>query len=51
MPASLTEEMVGARSQLEQAVESAPSFNRTRELILERLGGAYDYNQYAEDLR
>lgn len=51
MPASLTQEMESARNQLEQAVDAAPSFNKTRELILERLGGAYDYNQYAEDLR
>ena len=51
MPASLTQEMEDARNQLEQAVDSAPSFNKTRDLIIQRLGGPFDYNQYAEDLR
>ena len=51
MPASLTDELAGNRAHLEQAVDNVPSFQKTRELVLERLGGPFDYSQYQEDLR
>ena len=28
-----------------------PSYNKTRDLIIERLGGPFDYGQFGEDIR
>ena len=51
VPKSITEELTTQHSggELEAAIQ--PGFVRTRELVLERLGGAFDYSQYSEDLR
>jgi hypothetical protein len=32
-------------------VSKVPGYNRTKELILERLGGPFDYTQFDEDIR
>lgn len=56
LPESLTSEM---EAQIAENVkklqdglkDSKPSYNRTRELIIERLGGPFDYNQFQEDIR
>jgi len=45
MPASLTSEMV------KEEEDSRPTYNKTRELILERLGGPFDYFQFNENIR
>lgn len=54
IPASLTQELEAAAAgeeSLAADVSKIPSFNKTRDLITERLGGPFDYSQYAEDLR
>ena len=54
IPASLTQELEAAAAgekSLAEDIEKIPSFNKTRDLIVQRLGGAFDYSQYAEDLR
>jgi len=45
MPASLTSEMVN------EDEDGRPTFNKTRDLIIERLGGPFDYFQFSEDIR
>ena len=49
VPKTLTEELTTTKGQVEDAIQ--PGFVRTRELVLERLGGPFDYGQFAEDLR
>ena len=49
MPKSITEEVENAENQLTQGIESG--FVKTRQLVIERLGGPFDYTQYDEDLR
>lgn len=44
MPTSLTGELDASRTNLEQAIDTAPSFTKTRDLVLERLGGPFDYS-------
>ena len=54
IPASLTQELEGAAAgerQLTDDIDKVPSFNKTRDLITQRLGGQFDYSQYAEELR
>jgi len=32
-------------------VNSQPSYSKTRDLVIERLGGPFDYSQFNEDIR
>jgi hypothetical protein len=49
---SLTSEMEeAAKKELNENISQVPSYNQTRELIVKRLGGPFDYNQFQEDLR
>jgi len=53
MPVSLTQEVQTAQSiknELEAGAKEVSGYAKTRELILERLGGPFDYSQYNEDL-
>jgi len=44
---SLTSEMEeAAAKQLQDDITKVPSYNQTRELIVQRLGGPFDYNQF-----
>lgn len=36
---------------LNNELQQAPAYNRTRDLIIERLGGPFDYSQFTEDIR
>jgi hypothetical protein len=53
VPMSLTQELEEQHSReaaLDDKVSKIPSYNRTRELIMERLGGPFDYAQFGEDI-
>ena len=58
LPQSLTEEFDQYKVQLQEKsltdmVNSIPltGINKTREIVTQRLGGAFDYTQFSEDLR
>lgn len=54
VPMSLTQELASKEVRekaLEDDVEQMTTFSRTRALIIERLGGPCDYNQFTEDIR
>lgn len=54
MPHSLTQELEDRKKRegkLTEAVEEVTGFAKTRALVLQRLGGEFDYSQYAEELR
>lgn len=51
LPGSLTSEIEAAQERLGNGVNSIPSYNQTRELVLQRLGGPFDYAQFAEEIR
>jgi len=46
LPPSLTSELQGATSE-----DGIPTYNKTRQLIVERLGGPFDYHQFGEEIR
>lgn len=51
---SLTQELASKEVRekaLEDDVEKMTTFSKTRALIIERLGGPCDYNQFTEDIR
>lgn len=55
LPASLTSELEDHYRQGEQdlseEINSIPSFSQTRELVLQRLGGPFEYSQFTENIR
>jgi len=54
VPMSLTQELASKEVRektLEDDVEKMTTFSKTRALIIERLGGPMDYNQFTEDIR
>jgi hypothetical protein len=54
VPMSLTQELASKEVRekaLEDDVEKMTTFSKTRALIIERLGGPCDYNQFTEDIR
>ena len=54
VPASLTselEEHQNRAQELTDEINKVPSYNQTRDLIMQRLGGPFDYSQFTEDIR
>lgn len=51
MPHSLTSELDNQAQNLKDEIAKVPSFNKTRDLVIERLGGPFDYYQFQEDIR
>lgn len=54
VPASLTselEEHQNRAQELTDEISKVPSYNQTRDLIMQRLGGPFDYSQFTEDIR
>ena len=50
VPASLTTAIDHSKG-LKDEIAKIPSYNKTRELIVQRLRGPFDYSQFTEDIR